>query len=169
MPSQKTLDRFQDERDSRAEAEYAALFAAHPTKPVAPAKLVTGYKADEGKPSFTLLPFDALGCIMKVLTFGAIKYAPRNWEKGMNWTRPWDACIRHLEAWMRREDGDPETGMSHLWHAGCMILFLIAYELRGVGTDNRPEAVILKPEWADSEAPAYEGAPLHKPSPTSIR
>lgn len=109
--------------------------------PVDPAKLVEGYKADEGKATFTYLPFDALGCINKVLVFGAGKYTDRNWEKGMNWTRPWDACMRHMEAWMRREPSDPETGMSHLWHAGCCILFLIAFELRGIGTDNRPAAL----------------------------
>ncbi|WP_454627712.1 dATP/dGTP diphosphohydrolase domain-containing protein [Bradyrhizobium cenepequi] len=128
MPSQATLDRFQDERDAAARPE-----------------LREGFKADAGKNSFTYLPFDALGAINKVLIFGAKKYADRNWEKGMNWTRPWDACIRHLEAWMRREEGDPETGMSHLWHAGCCILFLIAYELRGVGTDDRPAALTTEP------------------------
>lgn len=99
-----------------------------------------GTKFDSGKPGFELLPDDALGAIQKVLEFGAQKYAERNWELGMEWRRPWNACLRHLWAWMRREEADPETGMSHLWHAGCCILFLIAYEMRGVGTDNRPVA-----------------------------
>jgi hypothetical protein len=98
-----------------------------------------GVKFDVGKPTFRLISFDAIAAINKVLIFGGQKYGDRNWEKGMDWSRPWEACIRHLEAWMRREPHDPESGMSHLWHAGCCILFLITYELRGVGTDDRPD------------------------------
>ena len=97
-----------------------------------------GVKFDGNKPTYELLPDDALAAIQKILDFGAVKYAARNWELGMEWRRPWNACLRHLWAWMRREPCDQESGMSHLWHAGCCILFLIAYELRGVGTDNRP-------------------------------
>lgn len=64
----------------------------------------------------------------------------RNWEKGMAWHRLFRATMSHLWSWfLKRNDGkDPETGKSHLWHAGCCILFLIAYELRNVGEDTRP-------------------------------
>lgn len=94
-------------------------------------------KDDGGKPTFEYLPEDALAAINEILIFGAKKYGPRNWEQGMNWLRCWNACLRHLWAWARREPCDPETGKSHLWHAGCCILFLITYELRSVGTDDR--------------------------------
>lgn len=104
------------------------------------APLEHGTKFDQGKPGFELLPDDALAAIQKVLDFGAVKYDARNWEKGMNWKRAWNACLRHLWAWMRREECDPETRMSHLWHAGCCILFLIAWEMRKVGADDRPPA-----------------------------
>lgn len=97
----------------------------------------TGVKFDQGKPEFDYLPDDALAAINQVLVFGANKYAARNWENGMKWRRPFNACLRHLWAWARREPCDPETGLSHLAHAGCCILFLIAYEIRGVGEDNR--------------------------------
>ena len=97
-----------------------------------------GRKDDQEKVRMELLPADSLWAIARVLTFGAKKYDSRNWEKGMNWDRLYGAVQRHLTAWHQREEGDPETGMSHLWHAGCCIMFLIAYELRGVGTDDRP-------------------------------
>ena len=100
-----------------------------------------GIKLDGGKPTFSLLPDDALAAIHHVLNFGALKYSARNWELGMDWMRPWNACLRHLWAWARRAPCDPETGKSHLLHAGCCILFLIAYELRKVGTDDRPPPV----------------------------
>ena len=103
-----------------------------------------GRKDDSGKDPWHLAPWDAFLAVVKVLAFGAGKYGDRNWEKGMAWGRVYRATISHLTAWWMREDGgkgpgrDPETGMSHLWHAGCCIMFLIAYELRGKGADNRP-------------------------------
>ena len=100
----------------------------------------TGMKFDTNKPAFDLLPDDALAEIQKVLDFGAKKYAARNWEKGLEWRRVWNATMRHLWAWVRREDKDPETGLSPLAHAACEILFLLAFELRGAGVDDRHEA-----------------------------
>lgn len=78
--------------------------------------------------------------IAAVLQFGAAKYSPRNWEQGMAWSRPFSALMRHMWAWWRGEKADPETGMSHLWHAGCCLAFLITYEQRRVGSDDRPNA-----------------------------
>lgn len=97
-----------------------------------------GRKDDGGKDPWHLAPFDAFRAIIKVLAFGAGKYAPRNWEQGMAWSRPYAALMRHLSAWWERDPHDPETRFSHLWHAGCCIVFLIAYEIRGIGTDDRP-------------------------------
>ncbi len=99
---------------------------------------MSGLKHDGGKAPWHLLPFDAIAGIVEVLAFGAKKYAARNWEAGMDWSRLFGAAMRHLTAWFHGEHKDPETGYSHLWHAGCCILFLIAYELRGVGNDDRP-------------------------------
>lgn len=75
--------------------------------------------------------------LSEVLAYGAKKYAPRNWEKGMDWSRCFGALMRHMWAWWRGEDRDPETGFSHLAHAACCLMFLIAYESRKVGNDNR--------------------------------
>lgn len=102
------------------------------------AEMSEGRKDDTGKLPYHLLPSDAVEEILKVLAFGATKYAPRNWEKGMAWSRPFSALMRHMWAWWRGERCDPETGLSHLAHAGCCILFLLSYEVRGGGNDDRP-------------------------------
>jgi len=102
-----------------------------------------GNKFDGGKLPWHLLPPDALEEITRVLQFGANKYGDRNWEQGMAWHRPFSALMRHMWAWWRGEDTDPETGITHLAHAGCCILFLLAYEKRGVGTDDRPTEPIM--------------------------
>lgn len=98
---------------------------------------VGGVKADAGKVRFDLLPPEPVRGVAEVLTFGARKYAERNWEKGMDWSRPFGALQRHLWAWWEGEDRDPETGYPHLWHAATNIFFLIAYQARGVGKDDR--------------------------------
>lgn len=96
-----------------------------------------GLKFDEAKVRLELLPLDALVEVGRVLTYGATKYGARNWEKGMAWGRLLGAAFRHLFAWARGEDNDPETGFSHLAHASCCVLFLLSYGLRGVGADDR--------------------------------
>jgi hypothetical protein len=97
-----------------------------------------GVKHDNAKDPWHLAPWDAFCAIVKVLAFGATKYAPRNWERGMDWSRVYAALQRHLTAWWMGECRDAETGMSHLWHAGCCVCFLISYEIRGIGRDDRP-------------------------------
>jgi hypothetical protein len=61
----------------------------------------------------------------------------RNWEHGMKWSRVYGALLRHLTAWWGGEDKDPETGRSHLWHVACCVTFLLTYEMRGAGEDDR--------------------------------
>lgn len=96
-----------------------------------------GRKDDSGKPPWDLLPYDALDDVVAVLMYGATKYAPRNWEAGMRWGRLFAAAMRHMRAWWGGEDSDPETGLPHLAHAACCILFLLAYMKRKAGIDDR--------------------------------
>jgi hypothetical protein len=95
-------------------------------------------KHDTQKDPWHLAPWDAIAAIVKVLMFGANRYGPRNWEQGFDWSRLYSATLRHLTAWWQGESNDADTGYSHLWHAGCCILFLIAHEMRGIGRDDRP-------------------------------
>lgn len=96
-----------------------------------------GVKYDAGKPRYDLLPPELLDAVSSILGFGAKKYTDRNWELGMDWGRPFAACMRHLWAWWRGEEKDPESGYPHLWHAGCNIAFLIAFTERKIGKDTR--------------------------------
>lgn len=99
-----------------------------------------GVKFDGGKLPWHLLAWDVLKELVKVLAFGAGKYAPRNWEKGINFDRLFAGVIRHLVAWWNGETYDPETGINHLAHAMCGIMFLLAYSVRGMKKfDNRPK------------------------------
>ncbi len=94
-------------------------------------------KADHDKRRFYLLPYDVLPDVVRVMEFGARKYGENNWQKGMKWSRVFSALMRHMVAWWTGERSDKETGMSHLAHAACCILFLMAYEKRKIGEDDR--------------------------------
>ena len=100
-------------------------------------KMTEGNKYDGDKLPIDLIPPEMLTALASVLKYGAIKYEPRNWEKGMRWGRVFAALMRHMWAWWRGESNDEETKMSHLWHAACCIAFLVAYEARGIGQDDR--------------------------------
>jgi hypothetical protein len=102
-------------------------------------KKTEGIKHDQQKIRWDLVPYDAVNEIAKVLTFGAAKYEARNWEKGMNWSRVFGALQRHLTRWFHGQDKDKETRLTHLANAGCCLFFLLAWELRQVGTDDRPK------------------------------
>ncbi len=97
----------------------------------------TDIKYDEGKLPLDLLPSKPLEIIAEVLKFGKDKYGAYNWRKGMEWSRLIAALMRHLLAWKEGEDKDPETGISHLGHIGCCVLFLLEYEARNIGEDDR--------------------------------
>ena len=99
-----------------------------------------GLKDSQGlkKAPWHLLPWDAVSGVVQVLWYGAKKYSERNWEKGMPWSDVFGGVMRHLTSWWNREDKDPETQFSHLWHAATGILFLVTYEIRRIGKDDRP-------------------------------
>lgn len=89
-----------------------------------------GKKYDAGKPMYGLLPADALEEVVKVLTYGALKYnEPLDQE---NWRlvptpqpRYFNAVQRHLWANKRGEHFDPESGLWHLAHAISSQLFML--------------------------------------------
>lgn len=94
-------------------------------------------KFDSNKPGMDLLPVAAKRAIAEVFDFGAKKYARHNWRNGFNYSRLIAAMERHIDAFNDGEDNDPESGKSHLAHAGCCVLMLLESVIKGYGTDDR--------------------------------
>src|SRR6056300_576002 len=91
-----------------------------------------GRKYDGEKPRMYLLPPKAITEVAKVLTFGASKYDEDNWKKLDNLqNRYTGAALRHIFAHMDGEEVDPETGLDHLAHAMCCLLFKLEAHLNG--------------------------------------
>lgn len=103
-----------------------------------------GLKFDSEKPRYDLIDPHAIDQLARVLTFGAQKYAAHNWRKGIVKSRLLAAAMRHLFAYLRGEDTDPETGLSHAAHAMCCCMFLL-------GLEGQPE---LDDRWRALDAPA---------------
>ena len=89
-----------------------------------------GQKHDQDKPRLDYLDPYAMEEVAKVLTFGSAKYGAYNWQKGIESGRLIAACLRHVFAFMRGEENDPESGLSHLAHAMCCLMFLIWMQKR---------------------------------------
>lgn len=96
-----------------------------------------GTKYDGDKNMVELIPVEFIEQVGLALTFGAKKYSPDNWRKGFKWRRLVGATLRHVYAWSAGEDKDPESGLSHLAHAGACLAFLIGHEQCGYGEDDR--------------------------------
>jgi hypothetical protein len=92
----------------------------------------TGRKDDLGKTRYDLVPPLALEEFAKVLTFGAEKYAADNWRSVPGAAdRYFAAAQRHIWAYKRGEKLDNESGLAHLAHAICCLVFLLEVDLEG--------------------------------------
>jgi len=98
----------------------------------------SGLRFNEGKLRYDLQHPVATEGLVKVLTKGSVKYAERNWEKGMKWSNVIASLKRHLAAIERGEDFDPETGELHINHVQCNAHFLSAYYKIYPQGDDRP-------------------------------
>lgn len=94
---------------------------------------------NEGKLPYDLVPSFPLEELVRVYQHGMKKYAPRNWEKGNEYTINYGALMRHLQKWYQGEDKDLESNLSHLAHVAWGCFALMEYQRRGVGSDDRPK------------------------------
>lgn len=91
-----------------------------------------GRKDDQEKNRLDLIEPEFIEGVGKVLTFGANKYEPNNWQKVEDAEdRYYAAALRHLIAWRKGEKIDTESGLSHLDHVACNIMFLQHFEKEG--------------------------------------
>ena len=88
-----------------------------------------GVKHDQGKPRFDLVDAAWHEEVARVLTFGAFKYEPHNWRKGIAYSRLIAATERHINAIKKGETHDLETGLLHAAHASCCLMFLSNFQL----------------------------------------
>lgn len=104
-----------------------------------------GTKFDGEKARWDLVPFAQLEQIVDVITYGSKKYDDDNWKK-VQAHRYSAALFRHLNAFMKGESHDEESGHLHLAHAGACLLFLMWHD----HTDRIK--FVVEQVWKDKKA-----------------
>jgi hypothetical protein len=94
-------------------------------------------REDGQKRRWSLLPLSPLNSVLEAFEFGANKYGTDNWQKGMSWSRPYNAAMRHITEWWSGEKNAKDSNVHHLAHAIANLMFLLEYEETRVGTDDR--------------------------------
>lgn len=97
------------------------------------AETSTGVKKDDNKLRMDLLSPIALKKLSEVLTAGSVKYSAHNWRGGIAWSRVIAATLRHFTCFLEGEDIDSESGLRHIDHVACNVMFLSEY------MDTHPE------------------------------
>lgn len=105
-----------------------------------------GLRFNHGKLRHDLVHPKAYEDFVQVLTDGANKYKPRNWENGLSWTSVIASLKRHITAMENGEDFDPESGRLHIAHAACNVHFLNAFYHDFPQGDDRPKRFLKLPK-----------------------
>ena len=114
----------------------------------------TGMKYDQDKLPYHLIDRSMLDTLASVLAYGAQKYAAENWRGGIEYSRLLGAAMRHLHAINDCEDFDEESGLPHVGHAMCCLMFL-------------NWMMKTRPDLDDRWKPGAPMAPVAPPQPKS--
>ena len=136
-PPQEVMNMPSDVRRAYLERTYGQVSTtlgtphiANLDKPSQEPKFV-GTKFDSEKLRPSLLPIESLEVVTKVLMFGSAKYSDHNWKIVPNArARYIDAAMRHLMAVVREEENDAESGLSHVAHCICCLLFVLWFDIK---------------------------------------
>ena len=121
----------------------------------------SGARYNDGKTALELVPLMAMEDCARVFDYGRKKYAEWNWAKGQSWSAPLGCLLRHVAAWQRGEDNDPESGLPHLGHAMCNLVMLSTFAKTYLEGDDRAS------RWL-STAPEFEPECGREPEPKPL-
>jgi hypothetical protein len=111
---------------------------------------------------YDLIPPEILEALAVHYGRGAMKYADRNWERGMSWCTMFACGMRHAWKWFRGESYDkPDPRMGgyrahHLVSAVWNLANAYVYEVRAVGDDDRPQHAVAAPHIVNDEPISVE-------------
>lgn len=79
---------------------------------------------NSGKPRWSLVHFESLEPMVRVLEYGENKYSDFQWMKGLSHRQVAESLFRHLTAYLDGEDKDNESGEHHVGHILSNAMFL---------------------------------------------
>lgn len=80
---------------------------------------------NEGKRQWSLVDFESIAEMVKVLEFGCKKYDRNNWQKGLVKSETIDSAFRHLVEINNNNEMDDESKCLHAAHVMCNMMFYI--------------------------------------------
>jgi hypothetical protein len=99
-------------------------------------KATTGLRFNTGKPRWSLVHFESMLPLVRVLEFGASKYDDDNWKKGLDSIQILESMIRHCmdlidahRSGNEEQKLDKESHINHIGHIMCNAMFYSYFEL----------------------------------------
>lgn len=102
-------------------------------------------KESIGKAPLSLVPAELMLGAARAFDFGAKKYSPHNWRKGIPASKLYDAMQRHLVAWNEGEDIADDSKLDHLDHAAACLAMLMSTVRGNREMDDRYACLDLRP------------------------
>lgn len=86
----------------------------------------TGGQKGSKPEQMSMLPVPALEEVARVYAWAVStgKYDRHNWRRGYDWSLSYDALQRHVMAFWKGQEFDPDSGLQHLAHA-CFHIFTL--------------------------------------------
>jgi hypothetical protein len=92
---------------------------------------------NQHKLRWSLVDFDSLTEMLLVLEFGAEKYAPNNWRKGLHREEILESVQRHLIELFENKEMDGESKLHHMGHIMCNAMFYLHHAKNGTFSKER--------------------------------
>ena len=84
---------------------------------------VSALRYNTGKPQWSLVHMQSLVPMIRVLEYGALKYAPFNWQKPAERDTLINSMQRHMAALIDGNELDDESGLTHIGHIMANAMF----------------------------------------------
>jgi len=98
-----------------------------------------------------LIPAKPLWLLSELYGRGAEKYAERNWERGIHFSKLFGALLRHAIKYWAGETFDKEDGQHHLASVAWMAFAMMELEDTHPELDDRPRKVELETKLLNPE------------------
>lgn len=99
-----------------------------------------GMKESIGKPPISLVPAELIYGAARAFEFGAKKYSPHNWRKGIPRCELYNALQRHLADYNEGVDRAGDSNLLHLDHAAACLAMLMQTCKDNLSPDDRHNA-----------------------------
>ena len=105
-----------------------------------------GLRYNSNKLKWSLVHFKSLEPMVRVLEFGAKKYTPDNWKKGLDKKEILESILRHTADLMDGKEIDEESGLPIMGHIQCNAMFYNYFYTNKTITNEDVHSMIAKLE-----------------------